>query len=148
MATEPGEADRERSILYLSFRSWGIIIIIIVATVQVSRCLGISGCIIERPLSVDKVEAHIKVVRVAHQFCPRILHMLLCILVREAQDTGKESERVRLYGFHDRHLANATDFFVAAVLGPATNRTLKVGQYAKQNNSRKDSDTIPYKYHR
>lgn len=33
MATETGEVDRDRSILNLSFRSWGIIIIIIVATV-------------------------------------------------------------------------------------------------------------------
>lgn len=33
MATETGEVDRDRDILNLSFRSWGIIIIIIIATV-------------------------------------------------------------------------------------------------------------------
>jgi hypothetical protein len=38
----------------------------------------------------------------------------------------------RLNGFHGTRLADATDFLVAAVLGPATNRTLKVSPSARR----------------
>lgn len=65
---------------------------------------------------------------VADHLRPDFLHVLLRILEGEAEDAGEQSQSVRLYHFEDRDFAPATDLFQSAILGPATDRTLKRDQ--------------------
>lgn len=46
---------------------------------------------LDRFLPIHKMEEHVEVELVAHQLCAHFIHVLLGILVGEAQDAGEES---------------------------------------------------------